>query len=72
MATIKVLERKFVLVKGDKKIDLPEINPSLSVDEVKDIYANTYPELINCNIEPKGIENDKDLYHFSTIAGTKG
>ena len=51
MAKVTVLERKFVIVKGDKKIDLPEINPSLSVN---------------------GIENDKDLYHFSTIAGTKG
>ena len=72
MAKVTLLERKFVLVKGDEKIDLPEINPTLSVEEVKDIYANTYPELINCNIQPQGIQNDKDVYHFSTIAGTKG
>ena len=72
MAKVTLLERKFVLVKGDNKIDLPEINPTLSLEEVKDIYANTYPELINCNIQLQGIQNDKDVYHFSTIAGTKG
>lgn len=72
MAEIKQLERKFVLVKGDSKIDLQDINRTMSPDQIKDVYTNTYPELINSKIENKGIENDKEVYHFTTIAGTKG
>ncbi len=73
MALQKIeLKRKFVLIKDNKQIELEDINPNLSPEEVCEIYSGTYPELVNSSITNKGIKNDCQVFHFSTIAGTKG
>ena len=73
MALQKVsIKRVFVLTKDGKEIRLDDVNENLTPEEICDIYSNTYPELVNCNIEPGGIVNDERIFKFTTIAGTKG
>ena len=66
------LERQFIIEVDKKQTTLTDPNPALSVEDVKDMYSAQYPELLNAKIVPKGIENDKLVYEFKTIAGTKG
>ena len=68
---IKAIERVFVFKKGNEQIILDDINPNLTPDEIIDMYSNTYPELVNSNINPKGIVNDQLVYEISSVAGTK-
>ena len=71
METTK-LKRKFILKKDNQEIELEDINPLFPVKDIVELYSNTYPELINTSIEPKGVIDDNLVYHFSCIAGTKG
>lgn len=61
------LRRKFIY-KG-KRLDDYE---GLSEAEVLKIHAASNPELVNASFEYKGIENDEQIFHISTNAGTKG
>jgi PRTRC genetic system protein C len=47
--TVKIekLERVF-LFNGSK---LPDVNPEFSVEQVRDVYVNTYPELATAAVE---------------------
>lgn len=71
METTK-LNRKFIFIKDNQEIELADVNPLLQVKDIVELYSNTYPELINASIEPKGVIDDNLVYHFSCIAGTKG
>lgn len=68
---IIVLPRKYKFVNNDTTIELQDIQ-GLEPEQVKNIYAGTYPELTNGKIEYKGIIDDEEVYEFRTIIGTKG
>ncbi len=69
---VKKLKRKFKFKKDGKMIELPDPNPSLSVDEVMGFYSNQYPELTTCTIDGPKIDGDGAIYEFKTTVGTKG
>jgi PRTRC genetic system protein C len=53
-------------------IRLPDPNARLSVEEVRNLYAGSYPEIATAAIEgPESIGN-KLIYRFSRSIGTKG
>lgn len=68
----KELKRKFTLKVGTEKIELEDPNVNFSAKEVMEMYANQYPQLLNASVESKGIVDENILYHFATVAGTKG
>lgn len=51
---------------------LPDPNKELPPSEVLNIYSNTYPELTNAQIVGPTIEDNKQVYEFKTVLGTKG
>jgi len=69
---VTTLKRKFVYKSKGKDFDLPDPNPNLTPEQVKDIYSQQYPELVNAKIKDKGLVNMESLYEFESIAGTKG
>lgn len=68
----KPIVRKFSVTIGNKTTDLPDPNPALSIEAVKEMYTNTYPELLNSKTNNKGFIDDKLVIEFTTVAGTKG
>jgi len=72
MITINEVSRVFVLTKNGTTTELEDLNSNLTAEEIKDLYSTQHPELVNASIVNKGIENDKIVYEFKTIAGTKG
>lgn len=71
--SVQKITRNFSLKVNNEKVDLPDVNDELSVEDIKDIYSSQYPQLLNCKIEDKGI-NDEGVHEFEfiSIAGTKG
>jgi len=53
-------------------IRLPDPNARLSVEEVRNLYAGTYPEMATAAIEGPEAVGNKLLYRFSRSIGTKG
>lgn len=52
---------------------LPDPNPNLSPDQVRELYAAQYPELINGVVtDPEGDDPSIQTYGFQVSAGTKG
>lgn len=68
----KELKRKFTVQVGKETISLEDPNSNFSAKEVMEMYSNQYPQLLNASIEAKGIVDENILYHFATVAGTKG
>ncbi len=52
--------------------ELPCPGSNLSVDEVRDIYSATFPELTNATVEGPEDKGGKLLYKFVKTAGAKG
>lgn len=53
-------------------ISLPDPGSHLSVEQVKDVYAATYPELTSASVEGPETVDGKLLYTFKRSVGTKG
>ena len=51
--------------------DLADI-PGMSLEQVKDFYSNSYPELNNANIGSPNVVDGVMVYEFATKVGTKG
>lgn len=68
--TVKIekLERVF-LFNGSK---LPDVNPDFSVEQVRDMYVNTYPELATAAVEGPTPVNHTTQYVFTRAVGAKG
>jgi PRTRC genetic system protein C len=68
--TVKIekLERVF-LFNGSK---LPDVNPDFSVEQVRDMYVNTYPELATAAVEGPTPVNHTMQYVFTRAVGAKG
>jgi PRTRC genetic system protein C len=53
-------------------IRLPDINPNMTVDEVKALYAAQYPELATAVVNGPEAVGDKMRYTFERAIGSKG
>ena len=53
-------------------IRLPDISPSLSVDEIRALYSQQYPEIATATVTGPEQVGDKLVYRFSTAVGVKG
>lgn len=51
---------------------LTDIDPNMTPEDVRDVYAAQYGELTTAEIIDHGIENDKHRYEFRKQVGTKG
>ena len=66
--TVQKLDRTF-LFNGAK---LPDPNPEFSVEQVHDMYVNTYPELATAAFEGPTPVNGAMQYVFTPAVGAKG
>lgn len=53
-------------------VALPDPGPSMTVDQVRDLYTATYPELATATIEGPETRDGKLVYSFRRAVGTKG
>jgi PRTRC genetic system protein C len=67
---VEIVELKRVFKHGDINLEDPGTN--MSKDEVLDFYSSQYPELTNSSVTGPKIENDEQIFEFSTSVGTKG
>lgn len=67
-AKIEKIERVFEF----NGIRLPDPGSSLTPEEVRNHYANTYPDLLNAAIKGPSEDGGKQIYSFNRSTGTKG
>ncbi|QTD91781.1 PRTRC system protein C [Burkholderia anthina] len=65
---IEALQREFSY-NGAK---LADPAPTFSLQQVRDFYSQTYPELTNAEIEGPTIKGNRNVYTFRRAVGTKG
>ena len=53
-------------------IRLPDPNVNLRIEEVRNLYAGTYPEIATAAIEGPEAVGNKLIYRFTRSIGTKG
>jgi PRTRC genetic system protein C len=66
--TIERLERLFVF----NGVKLPDPNPDFTVEQVRDMYVNTYPELATAAVEGPTHVDGAMQYQFVRATGAKG
>lgn len=64
----RVLQRSF----SYNKLHLPDPDVRLSPEQVRDLYAATYPEITTAVIEGPEASGDTLHYKFTRAIGTKG
>lgn len=62
--------RVFKIEKTD--IELSDIDPTMSLEDIMGFYATQYPQLTTASIQGPEYEDDKIVYLFKTTIGTKG
>lgn len=62
------LERTFTF----NGVNLPDPGPEFSPEDVKEMFANQYPDLLTALIDGPNIVGDKEAYTFVRNVGTKG
>ena len=67
MLEIKLLKRKFLY----DSVELPDPNPELSKEGVRDLFANQYPELTSGQIVGPRIEGEHQIFKIKTAQRTK-
>ena len=68
---VKNLKRVLELEKNGQTIYLDDPNPEMTIEEVIDFNSNNYPELLNSTYSTSELD-DKLIYKFKSVAGTKG
>jgi len=59
--------------KIDKKgIEIPDPDPRMSLENVMSLYSGMYPELTTATIHGPEYGDDKVIYTFKSVIGTKG
>lgn len=53
-------------------VKLADPSPAFSLQQVRDFYANVYPEIINADIEGPQLVGGNHVYTFRRAVGTKG
>jgi PRTRC genetic system protein C len=66
--TVTSLEREFVF---DGRT-LPDPNPNMSVEQVRDMYIPTHPEITTASVTGPETIDGKLRYTFSRVIGHKG
>jgi PRTRC genetic system protein C len=66
---VERLEREFRYNGG---LRLPDPNPNLTMGEVINLYATTYPEITTAAIEGPEVMGNKLVYRLTRAIGTKG
>jgi PRTRC genetic system protein C len=69
---VNVAKRKFTIQVDSKKIDLPDPNPKMSIQEVINHYSGEYPQLITASVSGPKMKDDAAVYEFKSVIGTKG
>ena len=74
MSTFQVtgLEREFRFTQDGETVSLPDPDPSRTPEQVMMLYANQYPFLTTATVHGPAQEEDKVIYEFKTVLGTKG
>ena len=65
---VEALQRVFLF----NGVKLPDPGPRLSVEQVRDMYVATYPELATAAVEGPSPVNGAMQYTFTRAAGIKG
>jgi PRTRC genetic system protein C len=68
MIDVRELARVFVF----NRAKLPDPGPQLSVEEVRSMYVNTYPDLATATIEGPAPIDGTMQYTFVRAVGAKG
>jgi PRTRC genetic system protein C len=66
--TITVMPRLFSYC----GLQLPDLNPKLSVEEIQAAYAASYPEIVTATVTGPEPIGGRLVYTFSKAIGTKG
>ena len=53
-------------------VKLADPNPAFTLTQVRDFFANVYPEIINADIDGPEVVGNKNVYKFRKAVGTKG
>ena len=53
-------------------VRLPDISPTLSPEEIRDLYAHQYPDIATASITGPEAIGDKLRYQFTRAIGSKG
>lgn len=65
---IHALERSF----SYNKLDLPDPDPRLTPEQVRDVYAHSFPEITTAVIEGPDATGGTLHFKFTRAIGTKG
>ncbi len=65
---IQTLTREFTY----NGVALADPNPAFTLPQVRDFYANVYPEITSADIEGPKQVGAKAIYTFRRAVGTKG
>ncbi len=65
---VETLNRVFIF----NGVKLPDPAPDMSVEQVRDMYVATYPELATATVEGPSPVNGAMQYTFSRAVGVKG
>lgn len=70
---IKVTSRKFIVIDdNNNEVELPDPNPTMTLEDIRKFYSGKYPEIINSTINGPKIFEDTATYSFNRAVGTKG
>ena len=53
-------------------VRLPDISPTLSPEEIRNLYAHQYPDIATASITGPEAIGDKLRYQFTRAIGSKG
>lgn len=53
-------------------VKLPDPSPAFTLVQVRDFFANVYPEIISAEIEGPDVVGNRNVYTFRRAVGTKG
>ncbi|WP_405126738.1 PRTRC system protein C [Ralstonia pseudosolanacearum] len=53
-------------------VRLADPSPKFTLEQVRDFYANTYPEILNADIDGPNVEGALQVYGFRRAVGRKG
>jgi PRTRC genetic system protein C len=65
---VERMEREFTY----NGLRLPDPGSNLSVEQVREIYAAAYPEIVTASLEGPEAVGAKLVYRFSRAIGSKG
>jgi PRTRC genetic system protein C len=61
-----------VFVIHETGVEIPDPDPTISLEEVMKLYSGMYPELTTATIHGPEYVDDKVIYRFKSVIGTKG